>query len=592
MTLDWRAFLASIPELRWQHSAQVGLLTFIDDQIINQASDRYSIIRHILDRFFELKILGGYSIYLLGTKIPRLLASKRDSMNLPKLRPYIPPLSARAENASVVTARPGIKLLLIPRRGRPYFMIVMKIRAEAELPGSDEFFGAVARQLSILVSKRDDRRSLQTQAKISQVFFDEGLRASACWNSLVQVIEDHFPRWRIPKGSRLFSTQLLIPDPDTPLLKIVAARHTNGIGRLIHSKKSVAGLLVNDPDRKFLRLDPTAYPLYYNRFGRFRPRSELVVKIQHGSNLVGLVNFEHQDINYFDDLFVDDALDIAGICGPFVGGLRARYDSARSREIGQLLVFSNILTHLAATHSHAISQPLFAARMAIDDLKAVATDLPQDGAELVHLTAQAISEFNTVSNEFVERLPSFLYYGKLSISQVLRDVLDNFESVRRKGFLAFTVNMPVGEVYAYGSSLISEHLRSLINNSVDAIMERMMARPRVKGKVKISVDRIVERDRNSKDIGVNSVYLRIVDNGGGVRGDLIDRIGQNGVTTKFNGHGQGLAAARGYFESIGGSMTWKNARGGFQVKIVLQAFDRTLHPEGGPVAEEHVQVEA
>lgn len=66
---------------------------------------------------------------------------------------------------------------------------------------------------------------------------------------------------------------------------------------------------------------------------------------------------------------------------------------------------------------------------------------------------------------------------------------------------------------------------------------------------------------------------------GATQADL-KRIGRPGFTTKLeHGSGFGVAAAKEYFESIGGDMTWRNIRGGFQTIIRMQEFLPGVHNE-------------
>ena len=126
--------------------------------------------------------------------------------------------------------------------------------------------------------------------------------------------------------------------------------------------------------------------------------------------------------------------------------------------------------------------------------------------------------------------------------------------------------------------ILQEHLFNIMNNSVFQLVLALTEGSVSKGRLWIETERIVERDTRGNETGLVQVQIRIWDNGGGVKPDILPQLGQLGFTTKsVNGSGYALFAAREYFESVDGLITWENRDGGFLVEVSVPEFNAEIH---------------
>jgi nitrogen-specific signal transduction histidine kinase len=121
---------------------------------------------------------------------------------------------------------------------------------------------------------------------------------------------------------------------------------------------------------------------------------------------------------------------------------------------------------------------------------------------------------------------------------------------------------------------------NIVNNSFQQIRTQQFEGKVAEGIITLTIMRSHGVTPLLQQTGLNFVDVVIEDNGGGAPDDVFRKIGRPAFTTKKeHGSGFGVAAAKEYFQSIGGDMSWDNIDGGFRTTIRMQEFDSDIHSE-------------
>jgi signal transduction histidine kinase len=127
-----------------------------------------------------------------------------------------------------------------------------------------------------------------------------------------------------------------------------------------------------------------------------------------------------------------------------------------------------------------------------------------------------------------------------------------------------------------------------VNNAIHATREHILRDAIARGKVNIRFRKVSEKDGEGRSTGITFVDIIISDNGGGVPLEWLENVGVLGKSTKQGGSGFGVAAAKEYFDAVGGALSWRNivdesgSRVGFEMIARAQVFDGNRHVVGSP----------
>ena len=106
-------------------------------------------------------------------------------------------------------------------------------------------------------------------------------------------------------------------------------------------------------------------------------------------------------------------------------------------------------------------------------------------------------------------------------------------------------------------------INNLLNNATDAIKAKYSTVNLSEGKILINI---------KEDLKNDQLYIKIIDNGCGIKQTIIDRISEPYVTTKQHGTGLGLAIVKKIIEEHGGKFSISNIKDGAVAAFNLSFF--------------------
>lgn len=449
------------------------------------------------------------------------------------------------------------------------------------------FLNVVANQLSVFLVSSDQSAISECQLAVSRVFFDRNLQPSGCWQGLVDEFDKFLPDWKgiIPSPPAI---QLLTYDASSDVLRIVATKRSHGISRQLRPGDSAIGLLL-ESDARILLLSPQKEAARYKTFSGKKMHSELMIRLEHNDRTFGVLNLEHEEDNAFNGIYVRYAKMLACVLGPFIGGLTSRFAAYRDKELTLLYTFGRTLERLGQMYGHLVEQPVSGIGTGVSELEyQLAENTKMDNAEVkkqLHIIRRSFEGIRKQSQAFVESMPSYLHFAPFPVKDTIKRRLRALNKLQQERIDIRVIGNKDYTVYA--SRIFQEHIYNLVNNSVQAVQERVVEKSVGRGKIEIRVRRVVEKDMQKRSTGISFAVISISDNGGGVPEDWLENVGILGMSTKENGSGFGVAAAKEYFEAIGGAVSWKNlsrdgGRVGFEIVARVQIFDQDRHITGSP----------
>lgn len=428
------------------------------------------------------------------------------------------------------------------------------------------------------------RRRREAQRVAYHAFFDNKLQPKACWAALLGTLHLFLPDEKFGQITPAPLTQLLTYIEGDTALRIAAGEGSHG-SSFVLVDESVSGLLLRDRKTDFLLIDPTEQALLYKGYGHKHSRTELVIRLESDDGAVGVLNIEHEQANAFNSMYVECMRDAARFLAPLVTALQARYDSFRKKEIGLLYIFTDMLSRMGDTYGHLVSQPILAARGAMAEMRYLVEhhsekEVSKQLIEEVDRLGRSIDELESHSEQFTKGLPEFISYGSQPIRQRIENRLKSFKKKAAAENIELHIVENEPNLCSFATSLFQEHIFNIVNNSFQQVRKRIFEDAQESGWIKIEIAKTTGITPQDQKTGLDFVDVKISDNGGGASKADFRRIGRPGFTTKKEfGSGFGVAAAKEYFESIGGEMTWQNIRNGFATTIRMQEFRPGIHKE-------------
>ena len=259
----------------------------------------------------------------------------------------------------------------------------------------------------------------------------------------------------------------------------------------------------------------------------------------------------------------------AGFVAYFVGRV-SRAVRKLDREAAELRILAlqnerlATLTSFSATAAHELASPLSTIALSAEELEAAAARLPPDAgiATDVSLIRREIRRCRDILHELSSRAGESM--GEMPAKVTLGDIVDRLLA-QLSPRLAARLQIEFAEGGLREHALVTTQqtlvylLHGLIRNAFEAGDDGPDAT------VRLVVDR--------SDL----LRFRVLDRGSGVRGEVLDRIGEPFVTTKSDrgGLGLGLFLARAFAERAGGAFVLRaRAGGGTEAELSLseQAF--------------------
>lgn len=480
-----------------------------------------------------------------------------------------------------------------------------------------EAIGDLAAQLSIAYRQFERaRRHARMQALWSE-FLANDLSPSACFRSLARRVPKFLPIFG-PLGAvdRNPSSQILmLPETSNEVapdhLVIRAMTGSEHSSTRVAIKRSISGLLIEEPERPFFCGDPTD-PEYKERYKNYfdddehQARTELAVRMNVDGECVGIINIESRYPNAFSFLHRQTLLEFADTFGSLAAVFEARVRMNTEMQNSVADSTQKYLVALAKTYRHGIRTPLLTQRQNAGLLKQQLGDVAEwldrgggsssgtadieSALEDLHVTQSRMlvvhEKIARYSRGFMDDISGYAVETQL----VLRDALNSAIDLAYNCLIADEAKSVKIEVicdtsststYIYCSTLIKQHLYTIFDNAVEATVARMKTDGRP-GRITVTISE--EKIPEGQEQQLNKGWVvRIRDNGQGVTADQLAALRKfdPGVTFKGGGSGYGLVAAQRYILAIGGRMELDSVQGEyFEVVLHFAEYIPKIHDDG------------
>jgi len=600
MVVRWHEFLLKDIDSTFRRiEDEFSLKEKIDNAILTLDPKLADILRDVCNDFQNLVVSSDIEIVLVSNDelIPmglsslssnrlELFAQLRDSLKLPEQSHAVIKDEHDKENSETLYCFPIFVF-------EKLFMLLLLGRDEKSQNAlrEEEFIRLtqlISNQLGVMITKCIEALRTRTQNALINLFFNKKLKPTTCWYEIVNQIGMFLPDWKPLLIEPPPKVQFLSYKQGDRHLRILATQGEEQIGTEVLVDSSISGMLVEDPSRDYVCVDPNQH---LDRYGAFLldgekkiPHSELAVSIKNDGNIIGIINLEHPTKDVFKSQHIDSILAVAKFLAPFVDALKTRHEVQHTKELGILYTINHLLGRSASTYHHLLGQPLLQIRLTIEKIR---KDIQKDGpiADVIpriDLIEKQIDEIHKSSERFCQNLPSVMDYGPTNVQTTVEAALSVFnrDILKQDENITFSVHIEPNVKPVFASKLLQEHLFNLVNNSVFSLREARSQDRSRHGEVQISVCRKEIKDKLGRPTASTQVVFQIADNGTGASKEDESKIGQPGFTTKDKqgGSGYGVAAAIEYMQSLGGHLTVDNSPGqGFIVQFYLEEFEKGKH---------------
>jgi len=450
----------------------------------------------------------------------------------------------------------------------------------------------IANQLSALLQSRIEADIQSARSQLIKDFFEHQLRPAACWAAIAKGISSFLPTWMPAALGGEARVQLLTYQPGDLYLHLCADDQT-GCSQTIRPvplriDQTVSGILVENigEGNDYLMIDPNSRKDRYQSylFCHDVPHSELVLAVHHDEKLVGVINVEHKNVNAFTKFHIAILRDAAKFLGPFIDALILKEERQRDVERGYQYVQAKFLTRMAHIFRHKVGSAILEGRFAIENIERSYVNAGHaDGVvnRDIEIIRSAIDQFNERTTNFLTDLPRYAVCADVDVVDTVKMAISEFSMTAKRDNILINLNNQVGDKrLVWASRLLREHIYDMVNNSIQAIQDRIRNEAAFIGNVSIVISREEVKDLLNRETSAPRIIICISDNGGGVPVEIESRIRDFGFSTKRDkgGTGYGLPAAIEFVQSMGGDLTYSNKCGeGFSVMMTLLEYQSDYH---------------
>ncbi|MFT5481675.1 MAG: signal transduction histidine kinase [Halieaceae bacterium] len=309
--------------------------------------------------------------------------------------------------------------------------------------------------------------------------------------------------------------------------------------------------------------------------------SELAVPIEHEGRVIGVLDSEHPQANFYTDEHVQLFTIVASLVSARIGtamalgGLRAaetqtneiqkEQESERKALTAQIIHASKLSTlgEMATSVAHELNQPLNIIRLAAGNSRRKISNGTADSDYLNNKLGR-IEEQTVRAATIIDHMRMFGRQAKeetgpIDLRQIVTNALDlSGEQLRLTG-IEIVTEFPEDCASVLGHAIPMEQvILNLLSNAKDAMAES-------NGKSKILL-RVFEDDEG--------VHITSEDTGGGIPEDALSRIFEPFYTTKEMGKGTGLGLSLSYgiVRDMGGVIVAENIEDGARFTITLPSL--------------------
>lgn len=542
----------------------------------------------------------------------------------------IQPVFVSEESDQLFTLFPGARTILLCPMYSSSLLSVFLLADNHSPEGSylkDPDFGrsvvTLIQQLAIAYTHYDHALQHQRIRELWDTFLKFELSPTKCFEQLARWVPSFLPTFgplRFPGLPPEIQVLTLVQDAGQQQHLVI--RGTTGrehAGTRIAIDGSICGSLVENEKLPYFCDDPTKTDYiarYKNYLGHEKKiRTELVVRLMRDEQLVGVLNLESEIENAFNKHHIDAILALSKIVAPIVTVLERRLGMNTLMQASVTSSTARYLEGLASVFGHASRTPLldlkaniqFASGLIGEDIKMgiqradtsasagkkdklnsvlreVSDKLTQTEAALARLDAIQ-SQISTYTKDFVNDINSYAKSGPMN----LRDILEATVKLAKAAIITklgknirieFPKNEAAPEPGVFCSTLLKQHVYSILHNAILSIQDRLESDP---SPGIISIEIFEYSPPNSQEVKLNKSWaVRIRDNGCGATSEQLENLKrfQPGIRYRgSSGEGHGLTAVQRYMASIDGRIDLDASPG--------KHFEVVLHfPEYRPESHE------
>ena len=453
------------------------------------------------------------------------------------------------------------------------------------------FAKMVADQSSILISKKVETDWHRARDDIEEAYFagvtkNDALSVERRWFDLAQYFRKFLPNWPPLRIEPHPEVQILTYDgnKETLLLRAGTEQARPRLAKSLYIKDTVCGLLIEGEEKGKIGelLYKTGEPLYIDpteeHGDRYKfyllneiPQSELVIPIRWArvgeqQKTIALVNLEHKLPKAFSETHIEILSRAVSLIAPYAAALIYEEVQQRARDIGHIYMLHGILAKMASTYRHKVGQRLTAATLSLEALEDLSTRLEGDEKKFFDRLNRSVLSFAELSRNFVSDLPNYVRFSKTPLLPLVTEAINEFDPSEMKDADDIEMILHVApeldqnrDLQVFGSPLIREHVYNIINNSVFAVRDQLKAHEIDEGRISVSITVKKQTDQIGDQDSFPLVFVAIEDNGGGLPAEVESKYGEFGNTFgKPDGSGYGVAAAREFLLSVGGTFDWEH----------------------------------
>ncbi|MCH9769993.1 MAG: PAS domain S-box protein, partial [Gammaproteobacteria bacterium] len=238
----------------------------------------------------------------------------------------------------------------------------------------------------------------------------------------------------------------------------------------------------------------------------------------------------------------------------------------------------SIAGELANGIAHEINQPLTAIMQYVGGCRQRLINIETPTGTMEAL--ECIGQLAKKSAAIIYRLRDFLVTGKLikkpcHIKKIIADIMPiiTFNLKKHKVKLELSPNNELAKIYA-DPIQIQQVFLNLIRNSMDALVENKIAKPKITIRAK--------PDNTKKYLNIS-----ITDNGGGIPPHMTNKIFEHFVSSKANGMGIGLSISKSIIEAHDGKIYATSKHNITEFHVSLPLANTTAEVENHIAIHEH-----
>lgn len=283
-------------------------------------------------------------------------------------------------------------------------------------------------------------------------------------------------------------------------------------------------------------------------FHRYGPKSNVMVPIRVGGNVIGAMSFAslYQERSWRPDI-VRHFQAVAQVFGFGLERKRAEAETVRLRSEQNYVSRATTMGELAASIAHELNQPLGAI---LNNAEAIQAILESDRPDLVEAKAGIadIIEDDNRARDIIHRVWALFRRDKLTRSRVdVAEMLGEVSRMVRREALIRSISLvvdvkpPMPPIFAERIQ-VQQAIMNLVFNAFDAVAA-VDDRPR---EVRIEAISSAQTD---------AVQILVRDSGNGIAPETMPKIFDAFFTTKPDGMGMGLAIAKSIIAAHGGTLS-------------------------------------